>query len=120
MISQTAFPTRSFSLVAHSGWMHPLFGYWAAIASLGTAYVGTLGQAVGVLREFSGPMSKPWRMVALHLGAWITYGLFRWHRGDTMRLMAWTCLFILAGCVATIGRRLARILRALKTKNESS
>ena len=34
-----------------------------------------LGQAVGVQREFSGLMSKPWRMVALHLGAWITFAL---------------------------------------------
>jgi hypothetical protein len=32
------------------------------------AYVGTLGQAVGVQREFSGWMAKPWRMVALHIG----------------------------------------------------
>ena len=68
---------------AHSGWMHPLFGYWAAIFSLGTAYVGTLGQAVGVQREFGGMMSKPWRMVVLSLGAWLTYALFRWNDGDT-------------------------------------
>src|SRR5690242_13480660 len=59
---------------AHSGWMHPFFGYWAAIMSLGTAYVGMLGQAVGVQREFSGWMSKPWRMVVLALGAWLSYG----------------------------------------------
>lgn len=36
--------------VAHSGWLHPLLRYWAALASLGTAYVGTLGQAVGPSR----------------------------------------------------------------------
>ena len=57
--------------VAHSGLMHPLLGYWAAIFALLTAYVGMFGQAVGVQREFSGMMSKPWRMVALHVGAWI-------------------------------------------------
>ena len=62
---------------AHSGWMHPDFGYGAAIMSLGTAYVGVLGQAVGVQREFSGWMSKPWRMVVLALGAWLSYGFFR-------------------------------------------
>jgi hypothetical protein len=39
------------------------------------AYVGTLGQAVGVQREFSGIMAKPWRMVVLHAGAWTTQGL---------------------------------------------
>src|SRR3954469_23037747 len=58
--------------VAHSGWCHPLLGYWAAIGALLTAYVGTLGQAVAGRREFGGAMSKPWRMVALHVGAWAT------------------------------------------------
>src|SRR3954462_4007996 len=52
-----------FSGAAHSGWMHPLIGYWAAMFALLTAYVGLLGQAVGSVREFGGIMSKPWRMV---------------------------------------------------------
>ena len=106
---------------AHSGWMHPLFGYWAAILSLGTAHVGTLGQAVGGQREFSGMMSKPWRMVVLHLGAWLTYALFRWNNGDTTigRLPALdlACLIVIAGCLQTCGQRLGRILRALKAKD---
>src|SRR6202022_3653843 len=55
--------------VAHSGLCQPLGGYWVAIFALLVAYVGTLGQAVGVQREFSGVMAKPWRMVALHIGA---------------------------------------------------
>jgi phosphatidylglycerophosphate synthase len=67
---------------AHSGWMHLLIGYWAAIFSLGTAYIGTLGQAVGGRREFGGLMSKPWRMVVLAFGAWLTYGFIRWHGDD--------------------------------------
>src|SRR5262249_30269811 len=49
--------------VAHSGLCHPLAGYWAAILAVLVAYVGTLGQAVGARREFSGWMAKPWRMV---------------------------------------------------------
>ncbi len=106
---------------AHSGWMHPLFGYWAALFSLGTAYVGTLGQAVGVKREFGGLMSKPWRMVLLHLGAWVTYALFRWNNGDTkianLSALEWTCLIVIAGCLQTSARRLGLILRALKAKN---
>ena len=64
-----------FAGVAHSGLMNPVIGYWAAIFALLTAYVGMLGQAVGVRREFGGMMSKPWRMVMLHLGAWITFAL---------------------------------------------
>ncbi len=62
-----------FAGVAHSGLMNPFLGYWAAIFALLTAYVGLIGQAVGVRREFGGVMSKPWRMVMLHLGAWLTF-----------------------------------------------
>src|SRR5262249_54467641 len=92
--------------VAHSNLCCPLSGYWAALLALLVAYVGTLGQAVGVQREFSGWMAKPWRMVALHLGAWITLGLM-WSGGSTIRpwgltILDWTLLAILAGCVQTI------------------
>lgn len=106
--------------VAHSNLCHPLFGYWVAIFSLLVAYVGTLGQAVGVQREFSGLMSKPWRMVALHVGAWITLGLLWWGNGEIrfgrLTVLDWTLLAIVVGCVQTIGIRLARILRALQNQ----
>ena len=109
-----------FAGAAHSGWMHPLFGYWAALISLGTAYVGMLGQAVGVQREFSGLMSKPWRMVALHLGAWLTYALYRWNHGGPhigrLTVLELTCVAVIAGGLQTIVQRLCRILRALKAK----
>ncbi len=102
---------------AHSGWMHWFFGYWAAILSLGTAYVGTLGQAVGGRREFGGMMSKPWRMVVLGLGAWLTYARFRWNDGDTMignlSVLDLACLVVIAGCLQTIAQRLGRIWRSL-------
>ncbi len=105
---------------AHSGWMHPLIGYWAALWSLGTAYVGMLGQAVGAQREFGGLMSKPWRMVALGLGAWLTYALFRENGGVAMfvrlSVLDWTCLIVVAGSSQTSTLRLIRILRALRLK----
>src|SRR5207247_1367508 len=69
-----------FAGVAHSGLAHPMAGYWAAILALFTAYVGTLGQAVGGRREFGGLMSKPWRMVVLHAGAWSVLGLSAWRQ----------------------------------------
>ena len=109
---------------AHSGWMHPLLGYWAAIFSLGTAYVGTLGQAVGVQREYGGMMSKPWRMVVLGLGAWLTCALLRWNAGDPridgVLSLDWACLIVIAGCFQTIAQRLGRVLRALKAKDENA
>ena len=109
--------------VAHSNLCHPLSGYWVAILALLVAYVGTLGQAVGVQREFSGLMAKPWRMVALHIGAWITLGLL-W-AGDAgiryggLTVLDWTLLAILAGCVQTIWVRLAHIVRALQEQTEN-
>ncbi len=108
--------------VAHSGLCHVLLGYWAAILALLVAYVGTLGQAVGVQREFSGLMAKPWRMVALHVGAWLALGLGWWTDGTAepggLSVLDWTLLVILAGCLQTIGLRLARILRSLARPRE--
>ena len=107
--------------VAHSGLCHPLSAYWAAILALFTAYVGTLGQAVGAQREFSGVMTKPWRMVTLHIGAWITLACL-WS-GDGridyagLTVLDWTNLAIIAGCLQTIAIRLVRIVQTLKTQD---
>jgi phosphatidylglycerophosphate synthase len=105
-----------FAGVAHSGWMNPFIGYWAAIFALLTAYVGMFGQAVGVQREFSGMMSKPWRMVTLGAGAWITFALgsVPVHRFSILDL---TCLFVITGCLQTIAVRLKRIMAALRAKS---
>ncbi len=110
--------------VAHSGLNAVVSGYWAAIFALLTAYVGLFGQAVGVQREFSGVMSKPWRMVTLHVGAWVTlYQLWVWrgaciHWGP-LSVLDWTCLVIILGCVQTIWVRLRRIMRALRESKPS-
>ena len=112
-----------FAGVAHSGLNAVISGYWAAIFALLTAYVGTFGQAVGVQREFSGLMSKPWRMVTLHLGAWITLGLLWWRAGairwGNLTVLDWTCVVIVVGCLQTICVRLRRIMAALRVKSSS-
>jgi phosphatidylglycerophosphate synthase len=109
-----------FAGVAHSGLNEVVSGYWAVIFALLTAYVGLFGQAVGVQREFSGLMSKPWRMVTLHIGAWVTFGLMAWSDGAIRwgkpTVLDWTCLVVVAGCVQTISVRLNRIMRALREK----
>ncbi|MEY2481822.1 MAG: hypothetical protein QOK24_350 [Verrucomicrobiota bacterium] len=109
-----------FAGVAHSGWMNPFIGYWAAIFALLTAYVGMFGQAVGVHREFSGVMSKPWRMVVLHLGAWITLGCIWWNDGSirfaSLTIFDWACLTVVAGCLQTMIVRLKGIMAALRAK----
>jgi len=105
-----------FAGVAHSGLNGVGSGYWAAIMALMTAYAGLFGQAVGVQREFSGWMSKPWRMVTLHVGAWITLGLIWWANGNPfwlgLSVMDWTCVVVAIGCLQTIGVRLRRTCTA--------
>jgi phosphatidylglycerophosphate synthase len=105
----------------HSGLSSPIGAYWAAICALLVAYVGTLGQAVGVQREFGGLMSKPWRMVTLHIGAWITLGLLWWGDGRIryggLTVLDWTFVAIILGCGQTLGVRLVRIVRALRAKD---
>ena len=107
--------------VAHSGLNAIISGYWAAIFALVTAYVGMFGQAVGVQREFSGIMSKPWRMVTLHAGAWFTMGLIWWGddaiRWHGLTVLDWTCLLVIVGCTQTIWIRLKRIMQALQEKS---
>ncbi|MCA8957415.1 MAG: CDP-alcohol phosphatidyltransferase family protein [Planctomycetes bacterium] len=108
--------------VAHSGLCQPFVAYWVAIAALLVAYVGTFGQAVGVQREFSGVMAKPWRMVALHIGAWVLLGDLWWGDGDgRIGGTGWTWidlahLVVLIGCVQTVWLRLVRILAALRAR----
>jgi phosphatidylglycerophosphate synthase len=111
-----------FAGVAHSGLMNPVIGYWTAILSLFAAYVGLFGQALGRQREFGGIMSKPWRMVALSLGAWMMF-VYLWWSNELMgrtesvpAILDWTCLVIIAGCLQTIIVRLKRIMRGLENR----
>ena len=109
-----------FAGVAHSGLCSPFSAYWAALLAILTAYVGMFGQAVGVQREFSGVMAKPWRMVVLHIGGWTTLALLWWNQGEIqfgpLTVLDWTCLLIIAGCIQTIVVRLRRIMAALEKK----
>jgi phosphatidylglycerophosphate synthase len=109
-----------FAGVAHSGFNSVISGYWAAIFALLTAYVGLFGQAVGVQREFSGVMAKPWRMVMVHIGSWITLALIWWGDGQIywgkLSVLDWTCVVVISGCIQTIWSRLVRIMRALREK----
>jgi len=101
--------------VGHSGLMNPLLGYWAAIFAILTSYVGLFGQALGVQRQFAGMMSKPWRMVVLHVGAWLAFFLAPQSFAN-FTILDWTCLVVVTGCVETIVVRLKRITAALQDR----
>ena len=109
-----------FAGLAHSGLCSPFSGYWAAIAALITAYVGTLGQAVAGRREFAGIMAKPQRMVVLHLGAWAAFFvlLARGREAGGLTVLDWTCLVVVAGCLQTVAVRLSRTFRLLRGGTE--
>jgi hypothetical protein len=65
-------------------------------------------------------MSKPWRMVALHAGAWATLALVWTGRGDRragpFTVLDLTCIVIVVGCVQTIWVRLAGVMRELRSQ----
>ena len=69
-------------------------------------------------------MAKPWRMVALHLGAWIPLGLLWWGDGQirykNLTVLDWTHLLIGIGCAQTIWVRLARTMRDLHSADSNS
>jgi phosphatidylglycerophosphate synthase len=106
-----------FAGVAHSGWMRPALGYWAAICAVLTAYVGLFGQAIRVQRQFGGLMAKPWRMVVLHVAAWATLATQTSVRAMSgFSIFDWSCLLVIAGCIETMIVRIRRILTALDGK----
>lgn len=109
-----------FAGVAHSGYCNPIVMYWAAILAVMTAYIGVTGQAVAGRREYGGIMSKPWRMVLLAIGAWITWA-FLFARGNVistldLRPLDWIGVFIIVGCVQTCVVRLRRTIGLLDGK----
>ncbi len=110
-----------FAAVAESGLCHPTLGYWTAIAAVLTAYVGILSQAVGAPRQFSGWMSKPWRMVALGVGSWATFVVLHDRSPATrpfgLSPLDVSLLVIVSGCVQTIVIRLRQTLGDLSNAN---
>jgi hypothetical protein len=64
-------------------------------------------------------MAKPWRMVVLHVGAWITLALLWSGRSielGPLTVLDWSNLVVIVGCLETIAVRLARIMRGLAEK----
>src|SRR5438067_8274638 len=112
-----------FAGVAHSGLTHMTLAYWAAIAALMTAYVGTLGQAVASRREFGGMMAKPIRMVVLHIAAWLTLALIlsgRAARLGPLSVLDYACLIVIVGCLQTIIVRLNQTFHLLEEQAMTS
>jgi hypothetical protein len=69
-------------------------------------------------------MSKPWRMVTLHLGAWIMLAAIWFGNGRIqyggLTILDWTYLVIVAGSLQTIVVRLRQISKNLQYDSTAS
>ena len=85
----------------------------AALLAILTAYVRVLGKAAGTPHFYLGPMAKQHRMALLTLAAALAIpaAFFHWHA----YVLYAALLLILLGCLPTLARRVARILRTLES-----
>ncbi|MEX0652793.1 MAG: CDP-alcohol phosphatidyltransferase family protein [Phycisphaeraceae bacterium] len=98
----------------------PELGYLAACVALLVAYARVIGKAAGAAHDYAGPMAKPQRMF-LVIAAALFFALTptAWHvpwwgpAGGWGVAQGVLVIIIVAG-VWTVGRRLARVARALR------
>lgn len=86
-------------------------GWLAALLSVMTAYVRTLGRAVGANWYFSGPMAKQHRMAVLSLACIVAIVLSFWN--EHRIAISIGLGVIVVGCLPTLFNRLRRIVRDL-------
>lgn len=94
-------------------------GYIATILAIFTAYVRAAGKIAGAPNEFCGPMAKQHRMLVITIVCLYSLVIPRswqsFHLGDfDVGVMSLALVFIIAGCVVTVVRRLRRIALALR------
>ncbi len=95
------------------GWLNEL-GWTAAVLAVITAYVRSLGAAVGAGQHFLGPMAKQHRMATMTITCAVLSVTAAWPcRGE---IAASGLGLIAAGCLVTITRRSVRIVRELESR----
>ena len=94
-----------------------MLGFGAALAAVFVAYIRALGASVGAGQIFIGPQAKPHRMFVMTLAAVVLGAVpeMRTRVGvEPLPLMEVALDFVIAGCVVTAWRRLARIAGSLR------
>jgi phosphatidylglycerophosphate synthase len=92
----------------------PGLGWAAAATAILTAYVRTLGGAVGAGQRFDGPMAKPRRMHVLFVACLVSaIATIAGWRNDWVMVVA--LALIVTGGVVTIVRRLGKIVVDLES-----
>jgi len=79
-----------------------------------TAYLRVLGRSLGTGIDFSGPMAKQHRM-AVMTAAFVAAAVTSFWSVERAVLVA-ALAVVCAGCVVTVDRRTARIVRALERR----
>jgi phosphatidylglycerophosphate synthase len=101
------YATRDMPFGVELGWL-------AGLLAVMTAYVRTLGGATGAGQFFLGPMAKQHRMAVITCAMVAGAATAKWD-GIEASLAAGLCI-IVAGCVVTVVRRAARIVRTLEAR----
>ncbi len=95
----------------------PMLGFGAALAAVFVAYIRALGASVGAGQIFIGPQAKPHRMFVMTLVSIVMAAVpeMRSRAGtEPLPMMEVALCFVIAGCVVTAWRRLARIAAFLR------
>jgi len=87
----------------------------AAGLAVTTAYTRALGVAAGASQKFHGPMAKPHRMALLTAAA-LAQGAWYFFDDSPPPILFWALVVMAVGCLITIGRRCASIMRELNSK----
>lgn len=94
---------------------HPWLGFTAALLAMLTAYVRTLGKALGTGSDFGGPMAKPQRMFVVTMVAlWLALAPASWRplvAGEGLPTLGLTVIVV--GAAWTAWRRLRNVARQL-------
>lgn len=91
---------------------HPGWGWAAALLAVGTAYVRTLGGALGRPLDFRGPMAKQHRMAVMTVACVLAPLEWRWAGSTHVLWLA--AVVITAGAALTCATRLRAIARNLR------
>lgn len=90
----------------------PALGWLAALVAAITAYIRTLGGALGQDQDFRGPMAKPQRMALLTVACIVA--CFEIGYGDSHYSMLLALLLVIAGSIWTCVARTRAIARQLE------
>jgi phosphatidylglycerophosphate synthase len=99
---------------SHTGEVGITLGWACALFALLTSYVRALGAAQGLPQDYSGPMTRPHRMIVLAIASMIA--ALESALGWNIYAITWGLAIIAIGSVVTAMERLWRLARTLESR----